>query len=69
MIQDIKNHDIRSLDIRKYALILNKLSKKNLNHIRHMNIKQPVLAIFDRGYPSMENQLTKQFFCGIPIID
>ena len=30
------------------------LAKKNLNHLKHINIKQPVLAIFDRGYPSME---------------
>ncbi len=30
------------------------LAKKNLNHLKRMNIKQPVLVIFDRGYPSME---------------
>lgn len=26
----------------------------HLNHLKHMNIKQSVLVIFDRGYPSME---------------
>lgn len=25
-----------------------------LNRLKHMDIKQPVLAVFDRGYPSME---------------
>ena len=30
------------------------LAKKNLHHLTHIDIKQPVLAIFDRGYPSME---------------
>lgn len=33
---------------------LAELAKKNLNHLKHMDIKQPVLAIFDRGYPSIE---------------
>ncbi len=28
--------------------------QKNLNHFMHTDIKQPVLAIFDRGYPSIK---------------
>lgn len=31
-----------------------KLAKQNLTHIKEMGIKQPVLAIFDRGYPALE---------------
>ncbi|WP_461812371.1 hypothetical protein [Faecalimonas sp.] len=30
------------------------LAKKNLNHLTHIDIRQPVLAIFDRRYPSIE---------------
>lgn len=30
------------------------LAKQNLNHLKNMKLKQPILVIFDRGYPAIE---------------
>lgn len=30
------------------------LAKQNLNNLKNMKLKQPILVIFDRGYPAIE---------------
>ncbi len=32
----------------------NELAKRNLKHLKEMEIRQPILVVFDRGYPSIE---------------
>lgn len=51
---DILNQFYLDIEISHISTSETELAKKNLDHLKHMNIKQPVLAIFDRGYPSME---------------
>lgn len=51
---DILNQFYLDIEISHISASETELAKKNLNHLKHMDIKQPVLAIFDRGYPSME---------------
>lgn len=51
---DILNQFYLDIEISHISTSETELAKKNLNHLTHMDIKQPVLAIFDRGYPSME---------------
>lgn len=51
---DILNQFYLDIEISHISASETELAKKNLNHFKHMDIKQPVLAIFDRGYPSME---------------
>lgn len=51
---DILNQFYLDIEISHISASETELAKKNLNHLQHMDIKQPVLAIFDRGYPSIE---------------
>lgn len=51
---DILNHFYLDIEISHISTSETELAKKNLHHLTHIDIKQPVLAIFDRGYPSME---------------
>ena len=51
---DILNQFYLDIEISHISTNETELAKKNLNHLKRMNIKQPVLVIFDRGYPSME---------------
>lgn len=51
---DILNQFYLDIEISNISASETELAKKNLTHLTHMDIKQPVLAIFDRGYPSME---------------
>ena len=51
---DILNQFYLDIEISHISTSETELAKKNLHHLTHMDIKQPVLAIFDRGYPSIE---------------
>lgn len=51
---DILNQFYLDIEISNISASETEFAKKNLTHLTHMDIKQPVLAIFDRGYPSME---------------
>lgn len=51
---DILNHFYLDIEIEHISVSENELAKRNLTHLREMGIRQPVLAVFDRGYPSIE---------------
>lgn len=51
---DILNHFYLDIEIAHSSVSENELAKRNLKHLREMGIRQPVLVIFDRGYPSIE---------------
>lgn len=46
---DILNQFYLDIEISHISTSKTELAKKNLNHLKRMNIKQPVLVIFDRG--------------------
>lgn len=48
---EILNQFYLDIEISHISTSETELAKKNLNHLKRMNIKQPVLVIFDRGYP------------------
>lgn len=48
------NHFYLDIDIEHISVSENELAKRNLKHLREMEIRRPVLAVFDRGYPSLE---------------
>ena len=48
------NHFYLDIEIEHISVSENELAKRNLAHLREMGIRQPVLAVFDRGYPSIE---------------
>lgn len=51
---DVLNHFYLDIEVEHISASENELAKRNLKHFTEMGIKQPVLAIFDRGYPSIE---------------
>lgn len=51
---DILNHFYLDIEVEHISTSENEMAKRNLKHFTEMGIKQPVLAIFDRGYPSIE---------------
>lgn len=51
---DILNHFYLDIEIEHISVSENELAKRNLKHLREMKIRRPVLAVFDRGYPSLE---------------
>lgn len=51
---DILNRFYLDIEIAHISASETELAKNNLEHLKYINIKQPVLAIFDRGYPSIE---------------
>lgn len=51
---DILNHFYLDIEVEHISTSENELAKRNLKHFTEMGIKQPVLAIFDRSYPSIE---------------
>ena len=53
-VYDILNGFYLDMQIGHIANGETQLAKENLAHIREMGIKQPVLVIFDRGYPALE---------------
>lgn len=53
-LHDILNHFYLDIEIEHICVSEIELAKRNLKHLREMEIRQPVLAVFDRGYPSVE---------------
>ena len=53
-IYDILNHFYLDIEIEYISVSEIELAKRNLKHLRELEIRQPVLAVFDRGYPSIE---------------
>lgn len=53
-IYDILNHFYLDIEIEHISVSEIELAKRNLKHLREWEIRQPVLAVFDRGYPSIE---------------
>ena len=51
---DILNHFYLDIEIEHISVSEIELAKRNLKHLRELEIRQPVLAVFDRGYPSIE---------------
>lgn len=51
---DILNHFYLDIEIAHICVSENELAKQNLKHLKEMNMKQPILVVFDRGYPSIE---------------
>lgn len=48
------NHFYLDIEIEHISVRENELAKRNLKHLKEMGMRQPVLAVFDRGYPSIE---------------
>lgn len=53
-MHDILNHFYLDIEIEHISVSEIELAKRNLKHLRAMEIRQPVLAVFDRSYPSVE---------------
>ena len=51
---DILNHFYLDIEIAHICVSENELAKRNLKHLKEMNMKQPILVVFERGYPSIE---------------
>lgn len=51
---DVQNHFYLDIEIAHISVSENELAKRNLSHLKEIGVKQPVLVIFDRGYPSIE---------------
>lgn len=51
---DVLNHFYLDIEIGHISISENELAKRNLKQLRKMGIRQPVLTVFDRGYPSIE---------------
>lgn len=64
---DILNGFYLDIEIAHISSNEGDLAKQNLRHLQSMGIKQPVLVIFDRGYPSLEliDFLEEEGFCYI----
>lgn len=53
-IYDVLNHFYLDIEIAHISDSENELAKRNLKRLKEMDIRQPILIIFDRGYPSIE---------------
>ena len=51
---DILNGFYLDIQIAHICTSENELAKKNLDHLKITGIDLPILAVFDRGYPSLE---------------
>ncbi len=51
---DILNQFYLDIEIVHISASETELAKKDLEHLKYINTSQPVLALFDRGYPSIE---------------
>lgn len=51
---DILNHFYLDIQIAHISVSENELAKQNLEHLKEVAMEQPIIAIFDRGYPSIE---------------
>lgn len=53
-IYDIFNQFYLDIEITHISTSKTEHAKKNLEYLKYINIRQPVLSVFDRGYPSIE---------------
>lgn len=51
---DILNGFYLDIGIEHISVSETEMAKRNLEHLESLGIKQPVIVIFDRGYPSLE---------------
>ena len=51
---DVLNHFYLDIEVAHISISENELAKRNLKHLKEMEIRQPILVVFDRGYPSIE---------------
>lgn len=51
---DILNRFYLDIEIEHISISENELAKQNLRHLKNVELKQPILVIFDRGYPAIE---------------
>ncbi len=51
---DVLNHFYLDIEIEHICISENELAKRNLKQLKKIGIKKPVVAVFDRGYPSLE---------------
>ena len=51
---DVLNRFYLDIEIEHISISENELAKQDLRHLKNMNLKQPILVIFDRGYPAIE---------------
>ena len=51
---DVLNHFYLDIEIEHICISENELAKRNLKQLKKMGIRKPVVAVFDRGYPSLE---------------
>ena len=51
---DVLNRFYLDIEIEHISTSENELAKQNLSHLKNMRLKQPILVIFDRGYPALE---------------
>lgn len=53
-VYDILNQFYLDIEIEHISVSETELAKRNLENLKQFNLKQPILLIFDRGYPSIE---------------
>ena len=53
-VYDILNQFYLDIEIEHISVSETELAKRNIENIKQFNLKQPILLIFDRGYPSIE---------------
>ncbi len=53
-VYDVLNHFYLDIEIEHISVSEHELAKRNLKHLKEMGIRKPLLAVFDRGYPSLE---------------
>lgn len=53
-VYDVLNHFYLNIEIEHISISEQELAKRNLKHLKEMGIRKLLLAVFDRGYPSLE---------------
>lgn len=53
-VYDILNQFYLDIEIEHISVSETELAKRNLENLKQFHLKQPILLIFDRGYPSIE---------------
>ena len=51
---DVLNQFYLDIEIEHISVSETELAKRNLEHLKQFNFNQPILVVFDRGYPSIE---------------
>ena len=53
-VYDVLNQFYLDIEIEHISVSETELAKRNIEHLKHFQFKQPILVVFDRGYPSIE---------------